>query len=62
MSMDKGNIVAEYNINGVRVMVSDAAYAGKSEAELERIRKNARQIAWNIAVRHEMRKREDGTA
>lgn len=57
MYQEKGNIVAEYNINGVRVLVSDAAYAGKSAEELDAIRKEARRIAWDIAVRYEERKR-----
>lgn len=58
MYQEKGNIVAEYDIGGVRVLVSDSAYAGKSPAELEEIRKEARRIAWNIALRHEARKRD----
>ncbi|WP_298022272.1 hypothetical protein [uncultured Dysosmobacter sp.] len=56
MYQEKGNIVAEYNINGVRVLVSDAAYAGKSAEELDAIRKEARRIAWDIAVRYEARR------
>lgn len=62
MYQEKGNIVAEYQINGVRVLVSDAAYAGKTPEELEEVRKEARRVAWNIAVRHEARKREAGLA
>ena len=63
MYQEKGNIVAEYNFNGVRVLVSDAAYAGKSAEELDEVRREARRIAWDIAVRYEMRKRaaEAGT-
>jgi len=48
--MEKGNIVAEYVIDGHRVLVSDAAFAGKSEAELEAVRKNAQQVAWKIQL------------
>ena len=55
--MEKGNIVAEYQINGVRVFISDSAYTGKSDAELEAVRRDARRIAWNIALRYEARKR-----
>jgi hypothetical protein len=39
MSMEKGNIVAEYMIDGHRVLVTDAGFAGKSEAELEAFEK-----------------------
>jgi len=44
--------VAEYVIGGFYVLVSDAAYSGKSEPELEAIRQNARQIAWSIYLKH----------
>ena len=44
----KGNIVKEYNFNGVRVLISDSAYAGKSEAELEEVRRRARRVTQNI--------------
>ena len=50
MSMEKGNIVAEYKIDGHRVLVTDAGFAGKSEAELEAVRKNAQQVAWKIQL------------
>ena len=46
------HIVAEYVIDGVHVLVSDEAYIGKTEAELEAIRNNARQIAWSIYLKH----------
>ena len=37
----------------VTVKVCDAAYAGKTGAELEAVRENARRVAWRIAVRTE---------
>ncbi len=60
--IEEGNIVAEYTFNGVRVRVSDSAYAGKSQEELDEIRKDARKIAWNIALGHEARKRAEREA
>lgn len=44
----KGNIVKEYIINGIHVRISDSAYAGKTEAELEEVRRRARRAAQNI--------------
>jgi hypothetical protein len=41
-----------------RVLVSDSAYAGKTEEELAAIRKNVQEIAWNGALRFEARRRE----
>jgi hypothetical protein len=58
--MPEGKIVAEYKLNSCTVRISDAAYAGVSEAELRRRRAEANRIAWEIAVRHEMRE-TDGT-
>jgi len=49
------HIVAEYEFNGVRVLVSDIAFAGKTEKELEDIRREARRIAWEIQLRHQAR-------
>ena len=46
--MEEEHIEAEYLVDGVRVLVSDRAFQGKTDAELEAIRKNARQVAWTI--------------
>ena len=46
--LPKGNIVKEYIIDGIRVRISDWAYAGKTEAELDEVRRRARQVAQNI--------------
>jgi len=48
--MKNSEIVREYNAEGVRVLICNQAFSGKTEEELEVIRKNARQIAWNIQV------------
>lgn len=48
--MDEEHIVAEYIADGVPVLVSDLAYRGKNERELEEVRENARKIAWNIQI------------
>ena len=50
------HIVAEYEIRGVRVAVSDIAFAKKTEAELEAVRKEARRVAWGIQLRNQNRK------
>lgn len=49
----EGNIVAEYHYPelGCTVRISDAAYAGKTEAELEEVRREARRVAYGILVR-----------
>lgn len=47
----KGNIVATYRGEGCTVYIRDAAYAGKSEKELEAIRWEARRIACAIIDR-----------
>lgn len=47
----QGNIVATYRGEGCTVYIRDAAYAGKSEAELERVRLEARRIACAIIDR-----------
>ena len=56
--MEEEHIEAEYLVDGVRVLVSDCAFQGKADAELEAIRKNARQVAWNIQTGKQDRKRE----
>ena len=48
----EGNIVAAYQYPGCTVYINDAAYAGKSEEELEGIRKEARRIAGEIMRKH----------
>lgn len=53
--MEEEHIVAEYEFDGVRVLVSDVAFAGKTEKELEDIRREARRIAWGIQLRHQAR-------
>lgn len=55
--MEEEHIEAEYLADGVRVLVSDRAFQGKTEAELEAIRKNARQVAWNIKSGHPLQQR-----
>lgn len=47
----EGNIVATYKYEHATVYVSDAAYAGKTEEELEKIRREARRIACGIIER-----------
>lgn len=54
-----GKIVKEYNIDGVRVLMSDSAYAGKTEEELEMVRFRARRVAQNIMERYAARQREE---
>ncbi len=68
MYKDPGNIVQEYDLevpghNGklhkVRVRISDSAYAGNPEAEIEEARKRAYDLAWNIALRYEAERRRE---
>lgn len=57
-------IVKEYRLpDGVLIRIADDAYAGKTEEELERVRNNARRIAWDImvnAMRREQKQAEQG--
>lgn len=46
--VEQGNIVARYTCSGVPVLVSDSAFARRTEEELEQIRQEARQIAYRI--------------
>ena len=62
--LPKGNIVKEYMLDGIKVRISDWAYAGKTEAELEEVRRRARQAAQNImnayAARMQKEKEQKG--
>lgn len=46
-----GNIVGTYHYANSTVYISDAAYASKSEEELDEIRQNARRLAVDVMVR-----------
>lgn len=47
----QGNLVKTYYLEGCTVEVYDAAYAGKTEEELEQIRLEARRVACDIVDR-----------
>ena len=51
-----GHVVREYTLPACTVYVSDDAYRGKTEEELEQIRNHARQVAYNILVNAQKRK------
>lgn len=48
--MEKGEIVKRLCVEGVLVEISDRSFSEKTEEELNLIRKNARQAAWNIQM------------
>ncbi|MFR1050671.1 MAG: hypothetical protein ACLSE7_02985 [Lachnospirales bacterium] len=47
----QGNLVKTYHFKDCTVEVYDAAYAGKTEAELDQIRLEARRVACDIVDR-----------
>ena len=52
-----GHIVETYRFGNAIVEVADDVYRDKTSEELETIRQNALDIAYNLAVKVEMRKR-----
>lgn len=56
--VEHGNIVARYTCCSVPVLVSDSAFAGRTEEELEQIRQEARQIAYRIECNARKKTRE----
>lgn len=52
-------VVLEMKVNNATVRFNDAAYAGCSEEEIERRKKQARIICENILLRAELRRRAE---
>lgn len=53
----EGNLVATYQTEHCTVYIRDAAYAGKTEQELEAIREHAQRVAGGILYAKELRER-----
>jgi hypothetical protein len=51
-----GHVVREYTMPACKVYICDDAYRGKTEKELEEVRKYAQQVAYGILVNSEKRK------
>ena len=51
-----GHVVREYTMPTCKVFICDDAYRGKTQDELEEVRKHARQVAYGILVNAQKRK------
>lgn len=56
----EGRIVADSYVGNTHILVSDAAYAGKSQEDLQHVLDEAAMASLNIIIHNRERKNQEG--